>query len=132
MWEDMLDTNICIYVLRNLPIHLSRKFDERAGKLCISAITFGELCVGAEKSQRREDNMLALQHFTARLKILPFAASAARHYGQIRPALESAETPFGPLDTLIAAHARSEGLTLVTNNTREFQRVPGLRVENWV
>lgn len=128
----MLDTNICIYVMKNHPEQLRAKFNQLAEALCISSITLGELHYGAEKSARRADNLLRIEHFIARLDVLPFDRKAATHYGQLRAELEHAGTPCGAHDMQIGAHARSEGLTIVTNNMREFKRMPGLRVENWV
>ena len=128
----MLDTNICIYVIRNYPTDLGEKFNALAEQLCISSITLGELHYGAEKSARRVDNLTAIEHFVARLDVLAFEARAAMHYGQLRAELERAGTPCGPHDMQIGGHARSEGLIVVTNNMREFSRMPGLRAENWV
>jgi tRNA(fMet)-specific endonuclease VapC len=128
----MLDTNICIYVMRNYPLDLCEKFNALAEQLCISSITLGELHYGAEKSARRVDNLTAIEHFVARLEVLAFAAKAAAHYGQLRAELERAGTPCGPHDMQIGGHARSEGLIVVTNNSREFDRMPGVRTENWV
>ncbi len=128
----MLDTNICIYVMKNHPVELRSKFNAVAEQLCISSITLGELYFGAEKSSRREANMSVLNNFVARLEILPFGSKAAAHYGQVRAELQRAGTPCGANDMLIGAHARSEGLIVVTNNGREFCRMPGLRVENWL
>lgn len=128
----VLDTNICIYVMKNHPEHLRAKFNQLADALCISSITLGELHYGAEKSARRGDNLLRIAHFIARLEVLPFDSKAAAHYGQLRAELERAGTPCGSHDMQIGAHARSQGLTVVTNNMREFSRMPGLRVENWV
>ncbi|KIZ47988.1 MULTISPECIES: tRNA(fMet)-specific endonuclease VapC [Rhodopseudomonas] len=128
----MLDTNICIYVIKNRPPALRDKFNALAEQLCISSITLGELVYGAEKSARRVDNLNAIAHFTARLQVLPLADKAAAHDGQLRAELERAGTPCRPHDMQIAGHARSEGLIVVTNNMREFARMPGLRVENWV
>jgi tRNA(fMet)-specific endonuclease VapC len=128
----MLDTNICIYVIKNYPRVLREKFNSLAEQLCISAITLGELYYGAEKSARRVDNLTAIEHFVARLDVLPFEAKAAAHYGQVRAELEQAGTPCGPHDMQIGGHARSEGLIIVTNNIREFSRMPGIRAENWV
>ncbi|MBC7135568.1 type II toxin-antitoxin system tRNA(fMet)-specific endonuclease VapC [Oceanibaculum nanhaiense] len=128
----MLDTNICIYVMKTYPPALLEKFNALAEQLCISSITLGEFCYGAEKSMRRAENLLAIEHFVARLEVLPFADKAAAHYGQVRAELERAGTPCGPHDMQIGAHARSEGLIIVTNNMREFIRMPGLRVENWI
>lgn len=128
----MLDTNICIYVMKHYPPQLREKFNELAEQLCISSITLGELHYGAEKSARRSENLTAVENFAARLEVLPFGDKAAAHYGQLRAELERAGTPCGPHDMQIGGHARSEGLILVTNNVREFSRMPGLRVENWV
>lgn len=128
----MLDTNICIYVMKIYPSELREKFNALAEQLCISSITLGELHYGAEKSARRVENRTAIEHFTARLEILPFADKAAAHYGQVRAELERAGTPCGPHDMQIGGHARSEGLIVVTNNMREFSRMPGVRAENWV
>jgi tRNA(fMet)-specific endonuclease VapC len=128
----MLDTNICIYVLKTYPPELREKFNALAEQLCISSITLGELRFGAEKSARRAENLTAIEHFTTRLEVLPFTDKAAAHYGQLRAELERAGTPCGVHDMQIGGHGRSEGLILVTNNLREFRRMPGLRVENWV
>ena len=128
----MLDTNICIYVMKSYPIDLREKFNALAEQLCISSITLGELHYGAEKSVRRAHNLTAIEHFVARLDVLPFAEKAAAHYGQVRAELERAGTPSGPHDMQIGGHARSEGLIVVTNNMREFERMPGVRAENWV
>jgi tRNA(fMet)-specific endonuclease VapC len=128
----MLDTNICIYVMTRYPPELREKFNALAEELCISCITLGELYFGAEKSVRRTENLAAIEQFVARLEVLPFGAKAAAHYGQLRAELERAGKPCGPHDMQIGGHARSEGLILVTNNMREFARMPGLRVENWV
>src|SRR6516225_1050774 len=125
MLEYMLDTNICIYVIKNRPAALRERFDQFAETLCISTITLGELLYGVEKSARRQ-NLEAVEQFTARLEVLPFSAKAAAHFGEIRAELARAGLPCGAHDMLIAAHARSEGLMLVTNNVREFQRMPGL------
>ncbi|WP_342358516.1 type II toxin-antitoxin system tRNA(fMet)-specific endonuclease VapC [Terrarubrum flagellatum] len=128
----MLDTNICIYVTKEMPMHLVERFNASAEQMCISSITYGELRYGVEKSARRLENLRKLEEFAGRLEIFPFTTSAAEHYGQIRADLERAGTPIGNNDLLIGAHARSEGLILVTNNRREFDRIPGLRVENWL
>ncbi|GAA5542249.1 type II toxin-antitoxin system VapC family toxin [Brucella sp. NBRC 113783] len=128
----MLDTNICIYVMKTYPPAVREKFNALADQLCISSITLGELHYGAEKSARRSENLVAIEHFVARLDVLPFGDKAAAHYGQVRAELERAGTPCGPHDMQIGAHARSEGLIVVTNNMKEFIRMPGVRVENWV
>jgi tRNA(fMet)-specific endonuclease VapC len=132
MLRYMLDTNICIHVIKNHPEELRLQFNELAEQLCISSITLAELHYGAEKSVRRTDNLLAIENFTARLDVLAFSPAAAAHYGQIRAALERIGRPSGPHDMLIGAHARSEALTVVTNNVREFERIPGLQVEDWI
>ena len=132
MLQYMLDTNICINVLKNHPPKLKERFNRLADGLCISSIALGELYYGAEKSERRLENLQAVTHFAALLEVLPFSPKAAAHYGQIRTELERAGRTCGPHDMLIGAHARSEGLVVVTNNVREFKRISGLRVENWV
>lgn len=128
----MLDTNICIYLIKDKLPHLRERFKETQEQVCISSVTFGELHYGAEKSDQRGRNIDALQRFVARMPVLPFDAEAAENYGQLRADLSRRGTPCGPLDTQIGAHARSQGLIVVTNNRREFDRMPGLRVENWV
>ncbi len=128
----MLDTNICIHVMKTYPPAVRERFNALAEQLCISSITLGELHYGAEKSARRAENLTAITHFVARLEVLPFADKAAAHYGQLHAELERAGTPCGAHDMQIGGHARSEGLTVVTNNMREFVRMPGLRVENWL
>jgi tRNA(fMet)-specific endonuclease VapC len=128
----MLDTNICIYVMKNYPQDLREKFNSLAEQLCISCITLGELHFGAEKSARRVDNLTAIEHFVARLDVLSFDEEAAAHYGQVRAELELAGTPCGPHDMQIGGHARSQGLIIVTNNMCEFSRMKGIRAENWV
>lgn len=128
----MLDTNICIDVMKTYPQNLREKFNALAEQLCISSITLGELHYGAEKSARRELNLMAIEQFVARLDVLAFGNKAAAHYGQVRAELERAGTPCGPHDMQIGAHARSEGLIIVTNNRKEFDRMSGLRVENWL
>lgn len=132
MPQYMLDTNICIYVVKDYPPKLRQRFNRLAEQLCISTVTLAELHYGAEKSARRLDNLEAIRQFVARLEILPFSAVAAAHYGEIRAALERAGTLAGAYDMLIAGHARSEGMTVVTNNLREFVRMPGVQAENWV
>jgi tRNA(fMet)-specific endonuclease VapC len=132
MLQYMLDTNICIHVIKTYPPVLLERFNALAEQLCISVITLGELHYGAEKSAHRLRNLQAIEHFSARLDVLSFSPKAAAHYGQVRAELERAGTPVGPHDMLIGAHARSEGLIVVTNNRREFDRMSGLRVENWI
>ena len=129
----MLDTNICIHIIRRKPPEVLALFKAYTpGDVCISAITLAELEYGAEKSAFPEKNKLALALFLSGIAILPFDEAASAEYGRIRASLEKAGTPIGANDLLIAAHAKSLGLTLVTNNAREFCRVEGLQVENWV
>jgi tRNA(fMet)-specific endonuclease VapC len=132
MLEYMLDTNTCICVIKNRPAALRERFDQLAEALCISVITLGELLYGVEKSARRTENLQAVEQFTARLEVVPFSPRAAAHFGRIRAELAKLGTLCGAYDMLIGAHARSEGLMLVTNNVREFQRIPGLLAVNWV
>jgi tRNA(fMet)-specific endonuclease VapC len=128
----MLDTDICIYLIKRHPPQLQETFESHSGQVSISTITLGELLFGAEKSVRRAQNVEAVEAFAARLEVLPFSAKGAAHFGQIRAHLSAIGQLAGPFDMLIGGHARSEGLVLVTNNTREFARVPGLQVENWL
>ena len=129
----MLDTNICIYAIKNKPPQVLRRLRENMEKgLCISAITLAELEHGVEKSAVPEKNAAALMQFLAILDVLPFDGLAAVEYGKICACLQRNGTPIGTMDMLIAGHARAEGLILVTNNVREFERVPDLTVENWV
>ena len=129
----MLDTNICIYLIKRRPAEVVRRFlAQDPAELCISAVSCAELMHGVEKSQAPQKNRLALSLLLSPLAILPFDGRAAEEYGRIRAALERRGAPIGPMDLLIAAHARAAGLTIVTNNTREFDRVDGLTVENWV
>lgn len=128
----MLDTNICIYVIKHKPKNVIQRFLQHAPEeMCVSAVTYAELMHGVEKSMAVEKNRLALSLFLSPITVLNFHAYAAEEYGKIRAVLERKGTPIGPMDLLIAAHAKSEGLILVTNNTREFQRVEGLIVEDW-
>lgn len=128
----MLDTNICIYAIKNKPPQVLRRLRENIEKgLCISAITLAELEHGVEKSAVPEKNAAALMQFLAILNVLPFDDLAAGEYGKICACLQRKGTPIGTMDMLIAGHARAEGLILVTNNVREFERVPELTVENW-
>ena len=128
----MLDTDICIYLINERDETLRERFDANASGICISAITHAELQFGAAHSARVEENTRELEAFCLDLDILSFDAAAGVDYGEIRQALVRHGRPIGANDLLIAAHARSAGATLVTNNEREFGRVPGLRVENWL
>lgn len=128
----MLDTNICIYLINHRDGVLGERFEANAADICISSITSAELCYGVAHSARRAANEQELEVFLIDLDILPFDQNAGRHYGEIRHALAIRGEQIGANDLLIAAHARSANATLVTNNVREFERVPGLRVENWM
>ncbi len=126
----MLDTNICIYVMKNRPAKLRAKFEAAREELCISAITLAELYAGAEKSDHGSENLLGVERFASALTVLSFDSAAAVHFGQLH--LKRQGKHVSAQDTLIGAHARSKGLTLVTNNRRDFDGMPGLQVENWV
>ena len=131
MLKFMLDTNICIFTIKNKPLPVREKFIQQHGLMCISTVTLMELFYGAEKSADPTRNLAEVEGFAARLEVLDFDHHAAAHAGQIRAELARAGTPIGPYDQMIAGHARSRGLIIVTNNRREFDRVPGLRVEDW-
>lgn len=132
MLKYLLDTNIVTYVIKRRPIAALAVFNRHQGRMAISAITLAELLHGAEKSSDPARNLAVVEDFCSRLEVLPYDMPAAAHYGGIRAALEQQGTPIGVNDLHIAGHARSRGLVLVTNNLREFQRVPGLLLENWV
>jgi len=132
MLKYMLDTNIAIYVIKRRPVAALEVFNQQAGHLCISSITLAELLHGAEKSEQRQRNLGQVDDFVSRLDVLEYGNKAAAHYGDIRADLERNGTPIGVNDLHIAGHARSEGLVLVSNNLKEFERVKGLRLENWV
>jgi len=132
MLKYMLDTNIVIYLIKRRPIELLGVFNQHAGQMCISSITLAELLHGVEKSSRPDHNLLQVEDFISRLEVLSYGNKAASHYGDIRADLEKKGTPIGVNDLHIAGHARSEGLTLVSNNVREFERVEALRLINWV
>ena len=132
MIQFLLDTNIVIYVIKRRPIEVMETFNQNATRMAISSITLAELIHGAEKSSKSSQNYAVIEDFCSRLEVLPYTAKAAAHYGNIRAALEKTGQPIGINDLHIAAHARSEGLVLVTNNTREFERVPALQLANWI
>ncbi len=132
MLKYMLDTNIVIYIIKRRPLEVRETFNRHAGQLSISAITLAELLHGAEKSTKPEHNLRQVEEFVSRLEVLEYGIKAAAHYGDIRADLERKGTPIGVNDLHIAGHARSEGLILVTNNLREFERVEALRLENWL
>jgi tRNA(fMet)-specific endonuclease VapC len=128
----MLDTNILIYAVRKKPESIVARLDAaRPGDLCMSVVTFLELAYGAWKSERVKENLSSLDRLREVISVLPLEANTADMYGRLRTQLEREGNPIGPHDLLIAAHALSLKLTLVTNNEREFQRVPKLKVENW-
>jgi len=128
----MLDTNICIYIIKQQPAKVLKHFLEyQVGDVGISTITLSELRYEVAKSRHVEKNSKALDEFVVPLEIVPFDEEAAQAYGDVRASLEKAGTPIGAMDMLIAAHAMSQGVTLVTNNTREFGRVPSLSIVDW-
>jgi len=132
MLKYLLDTNIVIYVIKQRPLQVLEIFNRHHGRMAISSITLAELVHGAEKSSNISRNTAVVEDFVSRLAVLPYDDKAAWQYGNIRAALEKLGQPIGINDLHIAAHARSNGLTLITNNMREFERVPGLLLENWV
>jgi tRNA(fMet)-specific endonuclease VapC len=132
MLKFMLDTNIVIYVIKRRPIEILEIFNLHVGQMCISSITLAELIHGVEKSTRPEHNLRQVEDFVSRLDVLKYEIKAASHYGEISANLESKGTVIGVNDIHIAGHARSEGLTLITNNTKEFNRVEALRIDNWL
>lgn len=132
MLRYLLDTNICIHVLRDRPKAMRERFNLEADSLCISTIVLTELLHGAAKSDRPEHNRREVERFSARLEVLSFDLAAADHAAEIRATLERRGQPIGGYDLLIAGHARSRGLTVVTANLGEFGRVEGLRCEDWL
>lgn len=131
MLKYMLDTNICIFTIKKRPAIVRERFKQHHSQLCISSVTWMELVFGTERSAYPEHNLSIAEGLAARLERLDYDTNAANHTGQLRAELAQAGTPIGPYDQMIAGHARSRGLILVTNNTREFERVPGLRVADW-
>ena len=131
MIEYLLDTNIVIYTMKNRPQRVKHRFKKHQGRMGISTVTLGELIFGAEHSQQVNRNLTDIESMVARLEVLPFDDSAAYHFGQIRAELYRVGKPIGPYDMMIAGHARSRGMKLVTNNVKEFKCVPGLLIEDW-
>ena len=131
MIKYMLDTNILIYTIKNRPKKVREAFKRNADYLSMSSVTLGELIYGAERSAQVARNLQDVEGLAARMDVVSFDDKAAAHFGQLRAELVNAGKTIGPYDLMIAGHARSLGLILVTNNMREFKRVPGLRVENW-
>ncbi len=132
MLKYLLDTNIVIYTMKHRPTEVREAFNAHEGQLAISSVTLMELLYGAEKSANPVQNMCSIETFTARLMVLDYDTAAAQHTSQIRAELAKAGKPIGLYDQMIGGHARSLGLIVVSNNVREFKRVPGLRLENWV
>ena len=129
----MLDTNICIYIIKQQPVTVLKRFLEyQIGDIGISSITLSELRYGVAKSTHQEKNTKALDEFITPLEVVSFDEETAHIYGEIRAGLEKAGTPIGAMDMLIAAHAVSLGIPLVTNNTREFVRIPILNIIDWI
>lgn len=130
--EYLLDTNICIYIIKRKPIGVLEKFKTfPLGSIAISTITLAELHYGIQKSSAPDKNLIAFNQFIIPLEVIDFVYNATIQYGKIRANLEKKGTPIGPLDTLIGAHALSIGATIVTNNVNEFERIEGLKIENW-
>jgi tRNA(fMet)-specific endonuclease VapC len=128
----MLDTNTCIYIIKRKPADVIKRFKRtEISQIGISSITLSELSYGVSKSSRPEQNQIALTQFIAPLEILPYGDDAAKYYGELRAHLEKQGTLIGSLDMLIAAHALSIACTLVTNNEKEFMRIPNLKIDNW-
>jgi len=132
MLKFMLDSDLSIYVIKRRPIEALVTFNQHSGQMCISSITLAELLHGVEKSARVEHNLRQVEDFVSRLEVLDYGRKAAGHYGEIRADLERKGQTIGVNDLHIAGHARSEGLTLVSNNVAEFRRVEALRVVNWL
>jgi tRNA(fMet)-specific endonuclease VapC len=129
----ILDTNICIYLIKRKPASVIEKFNQQPlGGIGISSITLAELQYGVSKSMMPDKNQHALNSFLLPLEIVHFDENAATEYGKIRNELEKNGAPIGPLDMLIASHAKSLNAILVTNNEKEFKRIKGLKIENWV
>ncbi|MCL2433583.1 MAG: type II toxin-antitoxin system VapC family toxin [Clostridia bacterium] len=128
----MMDTNICVFLTKHIPSVVKSYEEEKSKGVAISSISVAEMYYGACKSERQTETTINLNRFLSGASILDFDTLAAIEYGNIRAFLQKQGTPIGPLDMLIAAHAKAVGLTLVTNSTREFSRVPGLVVEDWL
>ena len=129
----MLDTNICIAIIKQKPKDILQKFsDYQVGDICISSVTLAELRYGVAKSQYQEKNQAALDEFILPLEVANFDEDAALYYGTLRATLQKQGTPVGSFDTMIGAHALSLNVVLVTNNTREFNRIAGLKLIDWI
>ncbi len=132
MRKYMLDTNICIALMKGRGQHLQDRFNREGVHMCVSTITAFELQTGVEKSRHRDKSQSVLHALLGNLEILDFGTKGAVHAAEIRGNLETRGQGIGPCDTLIAGHARSEGLVIITDNEKEFSRVDGLRIENWL
>jgi tRNA(fMet)-specific endonuclease VapC len=132
MLKYMLDTNICIFTSKNKPSEVREAFERHQDQMCISTVTWMELVHGAEKSAFPKRNLAVIEGLAARMQVLDYDSKAAEHTGQLMAELQKQGKTIGAYDFMIAGHARSRGLILVTNNLREFERVPGLRIEDWV
>ncbi|ONG38939.1 VapC toxin family PIN domain ribonuclease [Alkanindiges hydrocarboniclasticus] len=132
MLKYMLDTNIVIYVIKHKPAEVRERFNSVFSQICVSSITVAELVYGAENSAQPEHNLMVVENFLSRLQVLDYGTDAAIQYGNIKAYLKKLGQLISDNDLHIAAHARSKGLIIVTNNTKEFNRVPALQVENWV
>ena len=132
MIKYLLDTNIVIYVLKRRPLEVLETFNKNANRMAISSITLSELMYGADKSANVHKNLEAIDDFTSHLDVLPYDEKVSQHYGRIKAMLEKKGEIIGENDIHISAHAISQGLILVTNNLKEFKRVPNLALENWV
>ncbi len=129
----MLDTNICIYIAKQQPRSVLHKFEQLSvGEVCMSTITYGELFYGAEKSHQHKQSIMLLKELSNLIPPVPLSIDTGKHYGEIRSKLEKIGKPIGNNDLWIAAHAISHHLILVTNNVKEFARVPHLKIENWI
>lgn len=128
----LLDTNICIYIIKKKPATVLRKFEQLSpGEIAMSMVTFGELLYSALKSQFKTESLKKINHLSTLIPVLPLSNEVASHYGQIRSSLERVGKPIGNNDLWIASHAHALEIILVTNNTKEFKRVPNLKIENW-
>jgi len=129
----MLDTDICSYIIKQRPVSVIERFETvSVEKICISVVTFAELIYGVERSSSTKINLPIIKDFVSCLSVLPWDSLAAEYYGKLRAILERKGTPIGNMDLMIAAHAISKELIVVTNNTRHFEKVPQLQIENWV
>lgn len=132
MLKYLLDTNIVIYVIKHKPLEVRERFNSVFSQICVSSITVAELVYGAENSARPAHNLMVVENFLSRLQVLDYSTDAAIQYGNIKAHLKKAGQLISDNDLHIAAHARSRGLIMVTNNTKEFSRVPALQIENWI